>query len=257
MNRSLTPLIVSFAVVILLTIIMLHTRPNRLQDEELPGLDLAPPMRLSPFPGHHQPKVASGVASPTSSNRQEVPVEVDELVDISRRLLAEGREAEAEDRLRTLLVFSPEHMPALSLLGGILFYSRRYGEAESIYRRQVLTDPASATVHNNLASTLARQERYLEALASAEQASQLEPEAPPVLTNLASICLALGEQERALGYFRQAYKLLGWKILPIAEDPVFRKLRNHPDFAAIVNQARQEWEAAQVTPSGPSPAATP
>jgi tetratricopeptide (TPR) repeat protein len=245
MNRSLTPLIVSFAIIILLTIIMLHTRPHRPAEDEMPVIDLAPAMRLSPFPGRRMPTAASPSMVPASTPRRSSDPNVDDLLDSSRRMLAEGKEAEAEDRLRTLLVFSPDHVPALSLLGGILYYSRRYEEAEAVYRRQLRMDPASAALHNNLASVLARQERYIEAIASAEKALEIDPASAPAHINLASIYTALGEPEQALGHFRRVYELLDWRILPVAEDSAFRELRNEPAFTMILAQARKDWEAAR------------
>ena len=268
MNRSLTPLIVSFAVIILLTIIMLHTRPHRSpEDEEMPVIDLAPAMRLSPFPGRRMPTMsAPRSTSPVSPGlRQGSDPSVDDLLDSSRRMLAEGKEAEAEDRLRTLLVFSPDHVPALSLLGGILYYSRRYEEAEAVYRRQLRMDPGSAALHNNLASVLARQERYIEAIASAEKALEIDPVSAPACINLASIYTALGEPEQAMPHFRRAYELLDWRILPVAEDSAFRDLRNDLGFTMILAQARKDWEAARTgemvgeapVELAPAPAPTP
>jgi hypothetical protein len=248
MNRSLTPLIVSFAVIILLTIIMLHTRPHRPpEDEEMPIIDLAPAMRLSPFPGRRMPTASTprSMTAMSSVPRQGSDPNVDELLDSSRRMLAEGKETEAEDRLRTLLVFSPDHVPALSLLGGMLYYSHRYEEAETMYRRQLRIDPASASVHNNLASALARQERYIEAIASAEKALEIDPDSAPAYINLASIYTAMGEKEPALRYFNRAYELLDWRILPVAEDSAFRELRNEPVFTMILAQARKDWEEAR------------
>ncbi len=256
MNRSLTPLIVSFAIIILLTIIMLHTRPTRPQDGDLPVFDLAPAMRLSPYPGRRMaPTVPSPETAGPSRSVSGMP-DADHLLDRSRRLLSEGKEAEAEDQLRTLLVFSPDSLPALSLLGGILFYSRRYEEAESVYRHQIRVDPASATLHNNLASVLARQGRLIEATAAAERALEIEPESAPPHINLAGIHAAAGDRDQALAHFRLAYERLGWRILPVAEDPVFRDLRNDPAFTLILAQARQDWEAAAAgTPPTPTPPA--
>jgi len=258
MNRSLTPLIVSFAIIILLTIIMLHTRPQRPQDADMPVFDLAPAMRLSPYPGRRPappPSAAAQAAAPERAASGGTP-DTEQLLDHSRRLLSEGKEAEAEDHLRTLLVFAPDSQPALSLLGGILFYSRRYDEAESVYRRQIRMDPASSSLHNNLASVLARQGHLIEAVAAAERALEIEPGAAPPHINLAGIHAAAGDAEKALAHFRLAYERLGWRILPIAEDPVFRPLRNDPAFAAILAQARQDWEAA-AAPAPSPPAATP
>jgi Flp pilus assembly protein TadD len=258
MNRSLTPLIVSFAIIILLTIIMLHTRPQRPQDVNMPVFDLAPAMRLSPYPGRRTAPAAPSpetAAGPTHSARG--TPDPDHLLDRSRRLLSEGKEAEAEDQLRTLLVFSPDSPPALSLLGGILFYSRRYDEAESVYRRQLRVDPISATLHNNLASVLARQGRLIEATAAAERALEIEPESAPPHINLAGIHAAAGDRGQALAHFQLAYERLGWRILPVAEDPVFRDLRNDPAFTLILAQARQDWEAAAGTPPVPPSPPTP
>ena len=77
----------------------------------------------------------------------------------AKRLLSEKNEREAEDTLRTILVFEPNNMNALSLLGGIFYYSGRYDEAEDIFKKQIEIDPNSYLAYNRLASTLAKTEK--------------------------------------------------------------------------------------------------
>ncbi|NWG14740.1 MAG: tetratricopeptide repeat protein [Acidobacteria bacterium] len=64
--------------------------------------------------------------------------------------IEQGRFAEAETALRSMLHASPDELRALSLLGVVLDSQQRYGEAEETYLRAIRLAPGSAALLNNL-----------------------------------------------------------------------------------------------------------
>ena len=85
-------------------------------------------MTLSPFSAYRGKEKGKD-----SSIKQHYPLIPDsmEILENAKKMLSTGKEEDAEDQLRTLLVFEPDNFPALSLLGGIFYYSQRYAEAET------------------------------------------------------------------------------------------------------------------------------
>jgi len=243
MNKSLTPLIISFSIIIMLTIIVLHSHHLRKGSPPDKVFDMAPPMRLSSYP--------SGLLAkrrPVAPAKKKVPdqefndPDPNLILAKAKRMLAEGDQGAAEDELRTLLVFDPENFPALSLLGGIFYYSQRYDEAEVIYRKQVRLKPESPLVYSNLGSVLAKKEKLDEAIKTTAKATSLDPKSASAHLNLAGMYAVINNREAALKHFRQAYGLIGPRILPLAQDVAFNNIRNRPEFTLIIAEAKKTWQ---------------
>lgn len=234
MSKSLAPLIVVIAVVVVLTIIIINSDVAvRGKKPALWAAVRAPRVALSKHhndPEHQEKtktKSIDGVAS---------LFKVDEQLMLARKYLAAGRTDLAEDKLRTILVFYPENMPALTLLGGILFYSHRYSCAELIFRRQVRIAPKNYLAYNKLGSVLAKQKKFDEAIENALLAVGIKPDSGEAQINLAGMFAVVGEKEKALKHLSKATGLLGSAILPLTDDSVFDKLRDTPEFQEIISR---------------------
>ncbi|HPN84739.1 MAG TPA: tetratricopeptide repeat protein [Victivallales bacterium] len=239
MNKSLAPLIVSFAVIILLTFVVINSKPGRsVEDQENPAeknvLTLRPAKeRRATYTGKPPSEYSSSRINPDSL----------QLIEKSKILLAEGDREGAEDALRTVLVFSPEDKTALSLLGGIFFRSGKYAEAEDIFKRLMAAGGSSdAATLNHLASTVAKLGRYKDAIELCMKAQEIQPDFAEAYLNLSAIYAASGDAENSSKQMLLAYRLMGYGILSYSIDPVFDKVRSMPEFQEIISRARKDWE---------------
>ncbi len=235
MNRSLVPLIISFAVIILLTFIVIYSKPGTGAqiEEENKGREA---MTLNPFPVRH----FSNEKKVLKQENSYAP-NTESTIEKARLFLADGKEVEAEDLLRTLLIFEPENNSALSLLGGILYYSKKYGEAELVFRKQIGLAPEKGSYYNQLGSVMARQNKMEEAIKMSSKAVDLDPESADAQINLAGMYSTLSEREKANAHLLKAYQLIGYRILPFSLDSSFDNIRNTPEFQEITQKARQDW----------------
>lgn len=238
MNKSLAPLIISFAVIILLTIIITNSKPAKDGIVETKIYELAPPMQLSPFS-----------ASPARKKKKDGAVghylsypDSTEILEKAKEMLSKGKEEEAENELRTLLIFDPDNFSALSLLGGIFYYSQRYAEAEMIFRRQIKIEPENSTVYNRIGSTLAKQQKMEEAIEMTAKAAELNPNSAEVHINLAGMYSVIKNADSAIKHMLITYQLIGYRILPFSYDPSFDNIRSTPEFQEIIARAKKDWQ---------------
>ena len=237
MNKSLAPLIAVIALVILLTFIIINSNLTNSSEAETEsvkpvttGVQLRPETNTYPLNTSHGP----------NKTHPSQLINIGETFGKAKNLLAEGKNQEAEEVLRTLLVFNPHHSQALSLLGGILFYSNRYKEAEMIFRKQILMNPKNHLAYNRLGSTLAKQKKYKEAIDNSSIALGMRPESGEAHINLAGMYAVVGNKEKAIEHFQKAYTLLGYAVLPLSYDEAFNNIRNHPEFQNIISEAQQK-----------------
>jgi tetratricopeptide (TPR) repeat protein len=239
MNKSLAPLIISFAVIILLTFIIINTKPQE-SAIELQTNGTAPTMSLNtvskPQIKHKAPALRK------QKPRDSYIPEPEKFMENAKNFLSEGKENEAEDSLRTLLIFEPDNPQALSLLAGIFYYSQRYSEAEIIFRRQVKLNPDNDAVYNHLGSVLARQGKMKEAIKMTMKAVEINPKSSEAQINLSSMYASNGDLEPAIKHFLLAYQLIGYRILPFSYDPAFDKVRSSPEFQEIISRAKKEMD---------------
>lgn len=242
MNKSLVPLIISFAIIILLTFVVIysrHDRPISLDEDEKEEHNGV--MFLKPFPTHKM----SFANKPDADSERQMPQkkyipETTKLLMKAKALLAQDKEKEAEEELKTLLVFEPENKEALSLLGGIFYYSARYPQSELIFRKLVKIDPTNPEFHNQLGSTLAKQNKISEAISCCLKALDIEPNSTNARINLAGMYAISDDPENANKHLLAAYKLIGDKILTFALDSSFDKIRKTAEFQEIMEMARRD-----------------
>lgn len=245
MDKSLTPLIIIFTVIVFLTIVILNSdlgeKPTKKEENNGIGKEMDIQIRKKK-PARKLPRIAT-----------EIDFQASEHLQKAKKLLAEKKETEAEDTLRTILVFEPNNMNALSLLGGIFYYSGRYDEAEDIFKQQIEIDPESYLAYNRLASTLAKQKKYNDAIKTTSKALSINPESPEVNINLAGMYSITGKKKRALMHFKKAYEAFGYAILPLSLDSAFDNIRHTPEFQSIIAQAKKELPSQEKKLEQPTP----
>jgi tetratricopeptide (TPR) repeat protein len=244
MKKSLAPLIIAFAVIILLTFIVINSKPGA------PRIDYENPAEKSflRLDSGRNPVQKQQTPSRLSRDSGNFSPDISALVENAQKFLAADDREGAEDSLRTVLVFDPLNKSALSLLGGIFYRSGRYKEAEELFSRLVSIEKENdAPSLNHLASTLAKQGKYNEAIALCQKAIQKQPDFAEAQINISAIYAAAGDVQNSTRHLLLAYKLMGYGILSYSVDPVFDKVRALPEFQEIVERARKDWERDRKT----------
>ena len=236
--KSLAPLIAVFTLIILLTIVVVDIQSRDKKNED----NSCEPHRRKAITLIKNEKASRSSAPKRSTPTSSIATapDVSTLLVSAKNLLAENKMEAAEDNLKTLIVFEPENMEALSLLGKIFYKSGRVKNAEIIFRRQVEIDPKNHSAYNNLASALAKRKRYAEAIEAANAAIGLKPDSGEARINLAEIYSAAGDEKSALLQFEKAAELLGPAIIPVSRASVFDNIRSSREFQEILAKASEK-----------------
>jgi len=256
MNKSLTPLIVFFSLVILMTFVIVNSRLTPIEpvgdpEEQKPA---GPPAR--------RPHVQMSLGQLDQNNpggKAGTPVKLSSLPNLrqsleqARYLLSVGDPDKAEDTLRTLLIFYPEDFDALSLLGGILYSAGKYDDAVATLRRRLRVAPDAGGAHEDLGLALESSSRGQEAIAEFLKASALSPGSARASLKLAGIYSLMGDRDKGVKHFADAYAILGPGILPFAFDPCYANLRNTPQFILIMAGAENARHGQQPPPAPKKP----
>jgi tetratricopeptide (TPR) repeat protein len=238
MKKSLAPLIVSFAVIILLTFVVINSRPGGVGGEvENPEEKNVLSLGATRNKRTHQERRNLDTYSKLSPDSVA-------LIEEAKRYLANDERGKAEEILRTVLVFSPSDIIALSLLGRIFFRSGKYTEAEELFKRLAsIEEWKNAVTLNHLASTVAKREKYSEAIDLCLKAQELDKGFAEAYLNLSAIYAASGDIENSSKQMLLAYNLIGYGILSYSIDPIFDKARAMPEFQNIIQKAKKDWAA--------------
>ena len=235
-ENPLVPFIVFFALVILLTIVVTNSRSSHQQDVQEPKVERTG-LTLS------QVKNPILDQQPRTEIKKEAPQETPDI----KKLLASaindsdsGDTKSAEDKLRTLIVFDPGNVKAISLLGSIMFQQGNYQEAEFFFRMQAKVAPDDVSALNNLASALSRQCKYPEAIQSIEKVLEINPDSGAALLTLSGLNSLAGNTQEALENFKSAYAKMGERILPLSNDPNLNNIRDNPEFKDILDKINIE-----------------
>jgi Flp pilus assembly protein TadD len=141
-------------------------------------------------------------------------------------------------------VFEPENFRALRIIGELFYNSRRYPEAELVFRRQLLLKPEEASVYSNLGSALAKQKKFDEAVKQTRKALSFETSNYGyILLNLSGMYSAKGDKKNSIEYFKKAYDKLGTQILYVSGDPTLDLIRAEPEFSSIMEDAEKKASA--------------
>lgn len=229
-SPSLTPFVMIFALVILFTIIVSNIRDSEENSQQekkqssIKELLFNPNLSTSYEPDNHV------------SQDSDIP----DTQMLAASALADwhsGKFKEAENKFRTILVFSPNNPIALSHLGALLHHRGDYKNAELMFRRQTLYFPGDPGAHQNLGATLAKQNKFREAIQVTKRGLELAPSSPSSALVLAKIYSLAGSTKPALEYFRRAASVMGRGIVEASWDPSFDNIRKTEEFTKILSEA--------------------
>lgn len=245
-SKPLTPFIIAFGLVIILTLLVANINrkaSDSSEDKTNRNGNYGPKMELSPFSpdSFHEMGKTDDVSQKTGI--QYVP-NIKKLIMEAETDFDSAAFDSAEDKLRTALVFSPDNIHALSLLGKLLYIQEKFKEAEFIFRRISELTPDDSSAYNNLGAVLAKQKRFREAISATRKSLELEPDSPVAELNLAGMHAVNGDTSEAILYFKRAYEKLGEKILPLSENPNFDSLRNKKEFYEILLKVKKNSKNA-------------
>ena len=193
LSKTLLPLILLLMLVILLTVIVSNLKPDP-PKEMIAGMEPVP--ELLPFTGSY---------GRTKENpEQDVPSREETVVRNAIIKWRTGKIEEAENDFRTILVFDPKNLSALSCLGTIFFSQRKYREAELLFRRKTEAYPSNFIGFRNLALALFRQDKVKDAVKEMKRASALNPDDMETLLLLARLYAYSGDNMNAAVCLKRA-----------------------------------------------------
>ena len=164
---------------------------------------------------------------------------------LARMLLYSGNADEAERALRPVVEQNPDHFKALAYYSMILYYQGRLDEAEKYVNAALLKqrDPGDQ-VPDLLAGFIyasRHQREKIDRKLFEARPDQVADGDSAYWT--AGIYALLGDKARALEWLRRTVELGDVNYPWFQRDKNFDSLRSDPDYQAIMNQARQRWEA--------------
>jgi DNA-binding winged helix-turn-helix (wHTH) protein/TolB-like protein/Tfp pilus assembly protein PilF len=183
-------------------------------------------------------------------------------------LVSLERFAEAEVSIRRAQEIDPLSPMVTTAVAGPYFYSGRYDEAVAQYRRALELEPDFLPALFSMANALSQQGRFEEALATSRRAVGLSHRHPLIVAglagilasaglreealveldwllggavavlpySLATVCVRLGDAERALAYLERAYEERNTHLNDLNVDPEFAPLREHPRFRELARR---------------------
>jgi tetratricopeptide (TPR) repeat protein len=117
-------------------------------------------------------------------------------------LIREGRLAQAESLINSVLSSAPREPDALNLLGVVRAQQQRTAEAEQLFRRAIVAAPTHFGAHRNLAELYLTTARPQQALPVLLAAHKLAPDQPDINLNLANVYEGSHEYGRALEHLQ-------------------------------------------------------
>jgi len=118
--------------------------------------------------------------------------------------LKAGRLGEAETLYRRIVASDPEHWRGLHLLGLIAHKQGQHPEALELLKQCLAVKPDLAEAHSDLGVVLKEMGRLDDAKEACEKAIVLKPDFPPAYSNLGNILKAKGDLEAATTMYRKA-----------------------------------------------------
>jgi len=155
----------------------------------------------------------------------------------ARIQIGNGDISDAENTLKTLLVFYPNNDNVLSLLGGLYYMQGNYVQAKNTFSKIIELYPNNSNARENLGMIYEKQKKYDMAINEYLTALNLSKNSALSCIHLAAIYSILNQKNRALFYFKKAYGIIGEKILILTYDTSFNNIRNTPEFIAIIQDA--------------------
>ena len=236
MKKSLVPLIVFLFCIVLLTSIIVNTRPE-MRNPLITTESKAKKPRAIYLSNIEMAK------KPELRKLKKYILDEKKILNLLLQAYSEldkGKIAEAESKVKTVLVFQGENNEALSLLGKIYYLQHEYQKAEIIFRRQVKLNKKSASAYNNLGQVLLKQKEYSQAASQFLIAQDLDPESGLIALNLSGAYSEQGKKKESLASFKKAFKLLGTRMISAANHPALDNIRQEKEFKDILEKANKE-----------------
>jgi serine/threonine-protein kinase len=114
-------------------------------------------------------------------------------ISLSKALLSAGRPAEVEQVMQELVLLQPDNPAFYFYLGSAAYHQKKYGEAQTYYRKAIDLYPDFAKAYCNLGSTLNAEQKHREAEGAFRKALDLKPDFAEAYGNLGS---ALIDQQK-------------------------------------------------------------
>ena len=239
MKKSLVPLIVFLFGIVLLTSVIVNMRPEMRKPVISPKTSKPKAIYLSSIETAKNPELRK---------RQQHIMDEKKILNLLLQAYSEldkGKLEAAGEKVKTVLVFQPENAEALSMLGKIYYLKHEYKEAEMIFTKQVKLNKKSASAYNNLGQVLLKQKKYSRAALQFQVAHGLDPESGLIALNLAGAYSQQGKKKESLASFEKASKLLGTRIITVANHPALDSIRNEKEFNDILTKAYKELSLKQ------------
>lgn len=123
--------------------------------------------------------------------------------DLACALRGQGRLADAEAALRSILSMAPDHVGALCELARLCLQTRQMSEAVQLFSTAAAHDGASAEIQNELGIALAQTGKLDEAIRQFETALALAPAFVQALNNLGNAYVIVGKNQDAIACFKR------------------------------------------------------
>ncbi|MBU8901358.1 MAG: tetratricopeptide repeat protein [Victivallales bacterium] len=233
MRKSLVPLIIILFCIVLLTAIIVKIKPETRQALASESSKFKKPRAI------YLSNIETVKEAELPKIRQHI---MDEKKILNLLIQAyskfdEGKLSEAESKVKTVLVFQAKNNEALSLLGKIYYLQNEYEQAEIIFRRQIAANKKSASAYNNLGQVLLKQKKYYQATKCLLVAQELDPESGLIALNLSVAYSQQGKKKESLASFQKAFKLMGTKVISVANHPALDNIREEKVFIEILKKA--------------------
>lgn len=248
-EKKLTPLLVIFAFVILITMILISVQRMRLENrfggggDPLDGLDMSEALEKedAELIDYGLTPLSVFIRNPDYGDFPVDGFEQISLVPDYRKTIQAvwvdmgmGNFASAEKTLRKLAVSYPQAADIIMTLGDVCYQQGKYQEAEQFYREQLKIFPDDPTILNHIAVCQIYQKNYIDALANMNRIVVLLPDAGEPLLNLAVIYESMGNREQAVRYVLKAYDKLGQSLAELTRSDFFAPLKQEPELAKIL-----------------------
>jgi Flp pilus assembly protein TadD len=128
-------------------------------------------------------------------------------ISLSKALLSAGRAAEAGEVMQELVLLQPDNAVFYLQLGVAAYYQKKYGEAQTCFRKAIELDPAFANAYSNLGGVLSDQGKHSEAEAVLRKAIDLKPDSAEANVNLGNALTRLQRYGEAEAAYRKAIEL--------------------------------------------------
>ena len=217
LSKPLLPLILLLMLVILLTVIVSNLKPDQSKDL-ISGMEPIP--EVLPFTRSYDWVV--------TNTDQESPSKEETVIRNAITKWRTGKVEEAEDDFRTILVFDPKNLCALSCLGTIFYTRGKFREAEWLFRRKTEAYPSNFIGFRNLALALFRQDKLKDAVKEMKRASALNPDDMETLLLLARLYAYSGDNMNAAVCLKRA-KDNNADIAEILQETVFHSVKMDRD----------------------------